>query len=221
MTYLSPIESFWLDRVRTRKVPQRHLVVFDCNLGTGGHGRRPWTFKGNTYTIHPHATGIISHDTACSTEKLLPILISTSITTHDHSQHEHTLWTLLRSLFFLNSAIMAASDTRNPSDLTPSGLIYASTLKVALPIDSPLGVIRGQSLCRKLERRSWWVVGSVTSRSSSVFTIVSKGLKTFSSCSVNEEGLVQPKACHWSKCPDPTKTWRADVIFSADGEKGI
>ena len=174
--------------------------------------------QGNTYTIHPHATGIIIHDIACTIEKLLPVLISTSVATHDHRQHEHTLWTLLLSLFFLNSAIMAASDTRISSNLMPSGLMHASILNVALPKDSPL---LGQSVYRKLERRSWQVVGSVTSRPSSVFTIVSRGLKTFCSFSAIEEGLVRPKACHWSKWPDSTKTSRAYLIFSADGEKGM
>ena len=177
--------------------------------------------QGNTYTIHPHTTGIIIHDIACSTKKLLSILISMSVATHGHRQHEHTLWTLLRSLFFLNSAIMAALDPRSWSNLMLSSLIHASILDVALPIDSPLSNLLGQSVYRKLGRRSWQVVGSATSRPSSVFTIISRGLKTFSSRSVDEEGLVQPKAFHWSKCPDPTKTSRAHLIFSADGEKGM
>ena len=177
--------------------------------------------QGNTYTIHPHATGIIIHDIACTTKKLPPVLISTSVATHDHRQHEHTLWTLLLSLFFLNSAIMAVSDPRSWSNLMPSSLIHASILDVPLPTDSPLSNLLGQSAYRKLERRSWRVVGSVTSRPSSVFTIVSRGLKTFCSFSVVEEGLVRPKACHWSKWPDSTKTSRAHLIFSADGEKGM
>ena len=177
--------------------------------------------QGNTYTIHPHTTGIIIHNIACSTKKLLPILISTSIATHDHQQHEHTLWTLLLSLFFLNSAITATSDPRSRSNLVPSSLIHASILDVVLPTDSPLSNLSGQSVYRKLESRSWQVVGSVSSRPSSVFTIISRGLKTFSSRSVDEEGLVRPKAFHWSKCPDPTKTSRAHLIFSADGEKGM
>ena len=177
--------------------------------------------QGNTYTIHPHTTGIIIHDIACSTKKLLSILISMSVATHGHRQHEHTLWTLLRSLFFLNSAIMAALDPRSWSNLMLSSLIHASILDVALPTDSPLSNLLGQSVYRKLGRRSWQVVGSATSRPSSVFTIISRGLKTFSSRSVDEEGLVQPKAFHWSKCPDSTKTSRAHLIFSAEGEKGM
>ena len=166
-------------------------------------------------------TGIIIHDITCSTKKLLPILISMSVATHGHCQHEHTLWTLLLSLFFLNSAIMAASDPRSWSNLMPSSLIHTSILDVALPTDSPLSNLLGQSVYQKLGCWSWQVVGLVTSRSSSMFTIISRGLKTFSSHSIDEEGLVQPKAFHWSKCSDPTKTSRAHLIFSVDDEKGM
>ena len=146
--------------------------------------------QGNTYTIHPHMIGIIIHDIACSTKKLLHILISTSIATHDHWQHKHTLWTLLLSLFFLNSAITATLDPRSWSNLVPSSLIHASILDVALPTDLPLSNLLGQSVYRKLGHRSWQVVESVTSRPSSMFTIISRGLKTFSSRSADEEGLV-------------------------------
>ena len=165
--------------------------------------------------------GIIIHDITCSTKKLLPILILTLVATHSHRQYEHTLWMLLLSLFFLNSAIMAASDPRSWSNLMPSSLIHASILDIVLPTDSPLSNLLGQSVYQKLGCRSWQVVGLVTSRSSSMFTIISKGLKTFSSCSIDEEGLVRPKAFHWSKCPDPTKTSQSHLIFSVDGEKGM
>ena len=135
--------------------------------------------QGNTYTIHPHMTGIIVHDITCSTKKLLPILISTSVATHGHCQHEHTLWTLLLSLFFLNSAIMAASDPRSWLNLMPSSLIHASILDVALLTDSPSSNLLEQSVYRKLGCQSWQVIGSVTSKSSSVVHNHFQRLKNF------------------------------------------